>query len=128
MTAPDANAVADVPACVVHAPPESTKGEVRTQYAHAIDMMPTVLELIGLEPAANIKGVAQSPIEGVSFAHSLDNAQAESDHHTQYFEMLGHRSVYHDGWRAVCPWPGPSPSTSTTAPAAGRCLRPTTMS
>ena len=94
---------------IVHFPKGmKARGEVRTQYAHAIDMVPTVLELIGLEPAANIKGVAQSPIEGVSFAHSLDNAQAESDHHTQYFEMLGHRSVYHDGWRAVCPWPGPS--------------------
>ena len=84
------------------------RGEVRSQYAHAIDMVPTVLDLIGLEPPANIKGVAQSPIEGVSFAHSLDDAQAESKHHTQYFEMLGHRSIYHDGWRAVCPWPGPS--------------------
>ena len=94
---------------IVHFPKGmKARGEVRSQYAHAIDMVPTVLELIGLEPAANIKGVAQSPIEGVSFAHSLDNAQAESDHHTQYFEMLGHRSVYHDGWRAVCPWPGPS--------------------
>jgi len=71
-------------------------------------MMPTVLELIGLEPPAFIKGVQQSPIEGVSFAHALDDAKAESKHHTQYFEMLGHRSIYHDGWRAVCPWPGPS--------------------
>ena len=84
------------------------RGEVRTQYAHVIDWMPTVLELVGLEPPAFIKGVQQSPIEGVSFAHTLDDAQAESKHHTQYFEMLGHRSIYHDGWRAVCPWPGPS--------------------
>ena len=38
----------------------------------------------------------------------LDDAKAESKHHTQYFEMLGHRSIYHDGWKAVCPWPGPS--------------------
>jgi arylsulfatase len=49
-----------------------------------------------------------SPIEGVSFAHTFDNAGAPSKHHTQYFEMMGHRSIYHDGWRAVCPWPGPS--------------------
>jgi arylsulfatase A-like enzyme len=94
---------------IVHFPKGiKTKGEVRTQYAHAIDMMPTVLEMIGLEPPANIKGVQQSPIEGVSFAHTLDDPKAESKHHTQYFEMLGHRSIYHDGWRAVCPWPGPS--------------------
>ena len=55
------------------------RGEVRTQYAHAIDMMPTVLELIGIEPPASIKGVTQAPIEGVSFAHSLDDAEAESN-------------------------------------------------
>jgi len=71
-------------------------------------MMPTVLDLLGLEPPVSIRGVAQSPIEGLSFAHALNNAQAESNHHTQYFEMLGHRSIYYDGWRAVCPWPGPS--------------------
>jgi arylsulfatase len=44
----------------------------------------------------------------VSFAHALDDGAAAGKHHTQYFEMLGHRAVYHDGWRAVCPWPGPS--------------------
>jgi arylsulfatase len=44
----------------------------------------------------------------VSFGYSLTDGQAESRHRTQYFEMLGHRSIYHDGWRAVCPWPGPS--------------------
>jgi arylsulfatase len=85
-----------------------TRGEVRSQYAHAIDMVPTVLELLRIEPPTSIKGVAQSPIEGVSFAHALDDGKADSKHHTQYFEMLGHRSIYHDGWRAVCPWPGPS--------------------
>ncbi len=85
-----------------------TKGEIRTQYAHAIDMVPTVLELLGIEPPESVKGVTQSPIEGVSFAHTLENADAASTHITQYFEMMGHRSIYHDGWRAVCPWPGPS--------------------
>ena len=84
------------------------KGEVRSQYAHIIDMVPTVLDLLGLEPPATIRGVTQSPIQGVSFAHTLDDGAAETKHHTQYFEMLGHRAIYHDGWRAVCPWPGPS--------------------
>jgi arylsulfatase len=84
------------------------KGELRTQYAHAIDMVPTVLEALEIEPPSMIKGVAQSPIQGLSFAHTFDNATAPTHHHTQYFEMLGHRSIYHDGWRAVCPWPGPS--------------------
>jgi arylsulfatase A-like enzyme len=85
-----------------------TKGEIRTQYAHAIDMVPTVLDALGIEPPAVIKGVTQSPIEGVSFAHSFNDANAPTRHVTQYFEMLGHRALYHDGWRAVCPWPGPS--------------------
>ena len=84
------------------------KGEIRNQYAHIIDMVPTVLDLLGLEPPATIRGVTQSPIQGVSFAHTLDDGAAETKHHTQYFEMLGHRAIYHDGWRAVCPWPGPS--------------------
>jgi arylsulfatase len=84
------------------------KGEIRTQYTHAIDMMPTVLDALGIEPPTTVKGVAQSPIEGVSFAHTFGDAQAASRHRTQYFEMLGHRSIYHDGWRAVCPWPGTS--------------------
>ncbi|MDH4103101.1 MAG: sulfatase-like hydrolase/transferase [Thermoleophilia bacterium] len=85
-----------------------TRGDVRPQYAHIIDMVPTVLDLLGLEPPATIRGVTQSPFHGVSFAHTLDDPDAETHHHTQYFEMLGHRAIYHDGWRAVCPWPGPS--------------------
>ena len=84
------------------------KGEIRTQYAHAIDMVPTVLEVLGIEAPATIKGVTQSPLEGLSFAHTFDDAGAKSKHITQYFEMMGHRSIYHDGWRAVCPWPGAS--------------------
>ncbi len=84
------------------------KGEVRTQYAHAIDMVPTVLEAVGVTPPESIKGVTQSPIEGVSLAETFENAEAPNKHHVQYFEMLGHRAIYHDGWRAVCPWPGTS--------------------
>lgn len=94
---------------IVHWPAGiQARGEVRTQYAHAIDMVPTVLDALGLEPPAAIRGVTQSPIEGVSLAHTFDDAAAPSRHHTQYFEMMGHRAIYHDGWRAVCPVPGPS--------------------
>ena len=94
---------------IVHYPKGiQAKGEIREQYAHAIDMVPTVLDLLEIEPPTSIKGVAQSPIEGVSFANSFDEASAGSNRHTQYFEMMGHRSIYHEGWRAVCPWPGPS--------------------
>ena len=94
---------------IVHWPKGiQARGEIRTQYAHAIDMVPTALDALGIEPPATMKGVTQSPIEGVSFAQSFDDANAPTRHTTQYFEMLGHRSLYRDGWRAVCPWPGPS--------------------
>jgi len=94
---------------IVHWPAGiKARGEVRTQYAHAIDMAPTVLDALGVEPPAQIRGVDQAPIEGVSFAHTFDDAGAASRRVTQYFEMIGHRSLYHDGWRAVCPWPGTS--------------------
>jgi arylsulfatase len=86
----------------------TARGEVRTQYAHIIDMVPTVLDVLGIEPPSTIRGVTQSPIQGVSFAKTFNDAAAPSDHHTQYFEMLGSRAIYSDGWRAVCPWPGPS--------------------
>lgn len=94
---------------IVHWPKGiQAKGEIRTQYAHAIDMAPTVLEALRIQPPAHIRGVTQSPIEGVSFAHTFTAANAVSRHKTQYFEMFAHRSIYHDGWRAVCPVPGPS--------------------
>jgi arylsulfatase A-like enzyme len=86
----------------------AARGEVRTQYAHVIDMVPTVLDALGLEAPEAIRGVPQTALEGVSFAHTFDDAQAASKRETQYFEMLGHRSIYHAGWRAVCPWPGPN--------------------
>lgn len=53
-------------------------------------------------------GVTQAPIHGVSFAHTFDDAAAPTRHRTQHYEMFGHRAIDHDGWRAVCPWPGPS--------------------
>jgi arylsulfatase A-like enzyme len=94
---------------IVHWPKGiKSRGEFRTQYAHAIDMVPTVLEAMQIDPPASIKGVTQSPIQGVSLAHTFDDANAPTKHLTQYFEMMGHRSIYHEGWRAVCPWPGPS--------------------
>jgi len=94
---------------IVHWPAGlEAKGENRHQYGHAVDMVPTVLDLLGIEPPDQIRGVAQSAIEGVSMAASLQDAAAPTRHVTQYFEMLGHRSIYHDGWKAVCPWPGTS--------------------
>ena len=65
--------------------------------------MPTVLDVLGIEPPAEINGVTQSPIEGVSFAHTFDDPKAKSRRTTQYFEMFGYRALYHDGWTAVSP-------------------------
>ncbi|MHB1431353.1 MAG: arylsulfatase [Streptosporangiaceae bacterium] len=86
----------------------AARGEIRTQYAHVTDIVPTVLDALGVEPPAEIRGVAQSPLHGVSLAHTFDDRAAPTRHRTQYFEMFGHRAIDHDGWRAVCPWPGPS--------------------
>ena len=94
---------------IVHWPQSiKAKGEVRTQYAHAIDMVPTVLDALGIDAPMAIRGISQAPIHGVSLAHTFADSTATSARNTQYFEMLGHRSIYKDGWRAVCPWPGPS--------------------
>jgi arylsulfatase A-like enzyme len=95
----------------------AARGEIRLQYAHAIDMVPTVLDALGIEPPEAIRGVPQSSLEGVSFANTFDDADAAGGHVTQYFEMFGHRAIYHDGWRAVCPWPAPN---FTTAAQLGR--------
>jgi len=94
---------------IVHWPAVlEARGENRDQFGHAIDMVPTVLDLLGVDPPESIRGVSQSPIEGLSLAQVLTDASAPEVHTTQYFEMFGHRSIYHDGWRAVCPWPGTS--------------------
>ena len=77
------------------------RGELRRQYVHAIDLAPTILEIAGVAPPAEIEGVAQTPIEGTSFAYSIDDASAEERHTTQYSEMFGCRALYHRGWKAV---------------------------
>ena len=67
---------------IVHWPKGiKAKGEIRHQFAHAIDMVPTVLDALGIEPPAAIRGVTQSPIEGISFAHTFDDAKAPSQAH-----------------------------------------------
>ena len=92
--------------CIVHWPrgvPAEAAGAVRHQFAHAIDVLPTVLELAGVEPPASIAGVEQASIDSTSFAYLLDAGGGDSPerHTTQYFEMLGSRGIYHDGWKAV---------------------------
>jgi arylsulfatase len=78
------------------------KGGVRNQFHHFIDIVPTILDATGIEAPETVDGVAQKPIEGVSMAYSFDqaNTTAPSPHHTQYFEMMADRALYHDGWIA----------------------------
>jgi arylsulfatase len=78
-----------------------SRGETRHQYVHAIDIAPTILEILDAEPPAEIDGVAQTPLDGRSFRRTFDDVDAMSARDTQYFEMLGCRAIYHDGWKAV---------------------------
>ena len=83
-------------------------GEIRSQFAHVIDVAPTVLEAAGLPQPILVNGVAQKPIEGVSMLYAFNDAEAAERHETQYFEMFGNRGIYHKGWTAVTrhktPW------------------------
>jgi hypothetical protein len=74
--------------------------EVRTQWHHVIDVAPTVLEAAHLPEPTSVNGTVQSPIEGVSMLYTFENPKAESPHKTQYFEIMGNRGIYHDGWFA----------------------------
>ena len=78
-------------------------GGIRRQFSHLIDIVPTILEATGIPAPDAIDGIKQKPIEGVSMAYTWDkaNANAPSRHTTQYFEMLGNRAIYHDGWVAA---------------------------
>lgn len=76
------------------------KGGLRTQFHHVIDVAPTILEVIGIQQPKKFNGINQKPIEGTSFAYALadDAAKAPDRHTTQYFEIMGNRGIYHDGW------------------------------
>jgi arylsulfatase len=76
------------------------QGEIRTQFHHVIDIVPTIYEAVGITPPAMLNGVPQKPLEGVSMVYTFDDAKAPSTRKTQYFEMLGNRALYHDGWMA----------------------------
>jgi arylsulfatase A-like enzyme len=76
-------------------------GGLRHQFVHAIDVLPTVLELAGIGMPETIDGVPQSRFDGVSFGAVLRDAHAPAARDTQYFEMLGSRGIYHRGWKAV---------------------------
>ena len=97
------------------------KGGLRTQFSSVIDIMPTILEAVGVPAPTSINGVVQKPIEGTSLVYTFDDAKAPSKHTTQYFEMFGNQGIYHDGWvprrRRGC-------SVGHGRRGEGDCLRP----
>ncbi|MCX7098977.1 MAG: arylsulfatase [Methylococcales bacterium] len=86
-------------------------GELRTQFHHVIDIVPTILEAAQLPQPAVVSGVTQQPIEGISMVYTFDDAKAPDRKKTQYFEIFGNSGLYHDGWFASTtptrlPWSG----------------------
>ncbi|MBA2449325.1 MAG: arylsulfatase [Chloroflexi bacterium] len=87
---------------IVHWPARiGDRGGVRAQYHHVSDVVPTVLELLGVDAPTTYRGVDQLPIHGTSMAYSFDMADAPTRKETQYFELLGDRGIWHRGWKAV---------------------------
>lgn len=76
-------------------------GGIRNQFVHVIDIAPTILDVIGVEKPSHVKGVPQKAYHGVSFANTFSDENAEAKHKVQYFEQLGNRGIYKDGWKAV---------------------------
>jgi len=91
-------------------------GGIRSQFHHVIDIVPTILEATGINAPELVNGITQKPIEGVSMAYTFDqaNTRAPSKRDTQYFEMVGNRAIYHDGWVA-CTTPPAAPWLMGTA-------------
>jgi len=86
--------------CIVSWPEQvAAHGAIRHQYVHAVDIVPTIYELLGVRPPDVLKGYTQSPIEGQSFAAALADDGAPG-RETQFFSMLGQRALYHQGWLA----------------------------
>ncbi len=83
--------------------PRGTKarGQIRHQYHHAIDIAPTILDVLDIQAPDAIKGYTQTPFDGVSMRYSFDDAAARSARRTQFYSMLGSRGIWHDGWKAV---------------------------
>ena len=87
----------------------SARGELRHQYNHAVDIVPTLYECLGVDLPETVGGYTQKPLEGVSFASTFANPKADTDKDTQFFSMLGTRAIWHKGWKAVTAVPaGPN--------------------
>lgn len=76
-------------------------GAVRPQYLHAVDLTPTILDVLGVDAPSTVNGIEQQPIEGLSLATTFDDPDAPTPKHVQHFEMFGNRALWMDGWKAV---------------------------
>ena len=97
-----AHAGGNMAGTVVHWPNGiESKGEIRHQYSSVIDIVPTILEAVGIPEPKVVNGHEQTPMAGVSMAYTFDDDNAPERHTTQYNEVSGNRSIYHDGWLAA---------------------------
>ena len=97
---------------------------LRTQFTHCIDVVPTVLDVVGIPAPTTVDGIAQEPLDGTSFAHTFDDAAGEERHTVQYFEMYGSRAIYKDGWWACTkldklPWDFSPETLARFGPGSG---------
>jgi arylsulfatase A-like enzyme len=93
---------------IVSWPAKIAKTGIRRQYTHACDIVPTIYEVLGIDPPEVVKGYTQHPIEGISFAATFDDPEAKTDKQTQFYSMGGTRAIWHQGWKAA--------AISTSAP------------
>ena len=98
-------------------------GGLRSQFTHCIDIGPTILEAAGIPEPKVVDGITQKPMEGTSFLYSFEDASAAERHTVQYFEIVGNRAIYKDGWWAACkldriPWDLSPPTMARFAPGA----------
>ncbi|MDT0574670.1 arylsulfatase [Croceicoccus sp. F390] len=104
---------------VVSWPARIPQRGLRQQFTHVTDIMPTILEAAGIAAPSAVDGVTQQPIDGISLAYSFADPDAPERHTTQYFEMLGNRAIYHNGWWAnTVPGLSPWSSAKVTQPDA----------
>jgi arylsulfatase A-like enzyme/uncharacterized membrane protein len=99
-------------------------GDLRTQFTHCIDVVPTILEVVGLPEPTVVDGIGQEPMDGTSFAYTFDAPDADEQHTVQYFEMYGSRAIYKDGWWACTkldklPWDFSPATLARFGPGSG---------
>ena len=89
---------------IVHWPAgieDEEEGKVRSQFTHVSDITATVYDVLGIKSPKTLKGVDQMPVTGTSFAYTFKDGNAKSKKKTQYFEITGNRTIYHEGWKAI---------------------------